>query len=77
MEYLTVNDKRAKSLRGLAKQIGKQQQLPTKSYLVHKDTGQIINNPQSVRGVYRHFKKLVRKFHGGTTAGRTNPTPSG
>lgn len=70
-----MNDKKAKKLRGVATAVGKMQGLPERLLIRHNVTGLIINHPKSVRGLYRHLKKLARQ-HNGINSTRTPRPPS-
>lgn len=70
-----MNDKRAKTLRSLAKQVAEKQKLPEQLLVMHKETKVIINHPKSERGVYRRLKKHARNTYGSYPR-RTEVTPS-
>lgn len=53
-----MNDKKAKKLRFVAEEMAKG--MKQRLWLKHEKTGQVINHPQSVRGVYRQLKKVYR-----------------
>lgn len=53
-----MNAKTAKALRRKARE--QTEGLPERRYLGHKETRQIINDPQTTRGYYRRMKKLYK-----------------
>lgn len=48
--------KKAKALRRIARE-NAGTNAPERRYLLNQQTGQIINDPKSVRGIYRQLKK--------------------
>lgn len=54
-----MRGKKAKTLRRVAERAT--QGLPARRLLMNRNTGQAVNDPQSTRGVYRNFKKIVRR----------------
>lgn len=51
-----MNLKKAKRLRKAVKQMLGETQ-PDRQLLMHKKTGQVVNDPSSIRGFYRRLKQ--------------------
>lgn len=56
-----MRGKKAKALRRMARYVS--QGHPPVRLLQNRETGQVVNDPQSTRGIYRKWKKLTRPGH--------------